>query len=251
MCVRKADDHCVLQFTLIHAAGCVLHRRTSRVIHRQELSNSWKLYLPLGRGYATVRSITDDGLRPRPVVSGAGAFGSRSCGACEITRSLRPAHDESRGPSGGGKVRWPHRAVVSLPVGRIQGLGPASRAPGIGRITGCKRVLDPRTPPRTGQEGDANHCARTSPGSPALDHSREHIRRRHWWGPARPNFPPGLGPISQEFQEWLRPAWHLHKRPWQAGSPGCGPRGSSVSLSSLMILPQVHLRKPCYDFYFL
>ena len=38
MCVRNADDHCVLQFTLVLAAGCVLHRRTSRVIHRRELS---------------------------------------------------------------------------------------------------------------------------------------------------------------------------------------------------------------------
>ena len=37
MCVRSVDDQCVLQFTLVHAAGCVLHRRTSRVIHRREL----------------------------------------------------------------------------------------------------------------------------------------------------------------------------------------------------------------------
>ena len=37
MCVRSVDDQGVLQFTLILAAGCVLHRRTSRVIHRQEL----------------------------------------------------------------------------------------------------------------------------------------------------------------------------------------------------------------------
>ena len=43
MCVRNVDDQGVLQFTLILAAGCVLHRRTSRVIHRQELChNSWK-----------------------------------------------------------------------------------------------------------------------------------------------------------------------------------------------------------------
>ena len=34
MCVRSVDDQCVLQFTLVLAAGCVLHRRTSRVIHR-------------------------------------------------------------------------------------------------------------------------------------------------------------------------------------------------------------------------
>ena len=37
MCVQGVDVHCVLQFTLIHAAGCALHRRTSRVIHRSKL----------------------------------------------------------------------------------------------------------------------------------------------------------------------------------------------------------------------
>ena len=37
MCVRGFDDLCVLQFTLVNAAGCALHRRTSRVIHRIEL----------------------------------------------------------------------------------------------------------------------------------------------------------------------------------------------------------------------
>ncbi len=37
MCVQDVDARCVLQFTLIHAAGCALHRRTSRVIHRLEL----------------------------------------------------------------------------------------------------------------------------------------------------------------------------------------------------------------------
>ena len=37
MCVRGVDDQCVLQFTLVNATGCALHRRTSRVIHRIEL----------------------------------------------------------------------------------------------------------------------------------------------------------------------------------------------------------------------
>ena len=37
ICVQSVDVPCVLQFTLIHAAGCVLHRRTSRVIHRLKL----------------------------------------------------------------------------------------------------------------------------------------------------------------------------------------------------------------------
>jgi hypothetical protein len=38
ICVQDIDVQCVLQFTLIHAAGCALHRRTNRVIHRLELS---------------------------------------------------------------------------------------------------------------------------------------------------------------------------------------------------------------------
>ena len=37
ICVQGVDVQCVLQFTLIHAAGCALHRRTSRVIHRSKL----------------------------------------------------------------------------------------------------------------------------------------------------------------------------------------------------------------------
>lgn len=36
ICVQDIDVQCVLQFTLINAAGCALHRRTNQVIHRQE-----------------------------------------------------------------------------------------------------------------------------------------------------------------------------------------------------------------------
>lgn len=36
ICVQDIDVQCVLQFTLINAAGCALHRRTNPVIHRQE-----------------------------------------------------------------------------------------------------------------------------------------------------------------------------------------------------------------------
>ena len=36
-CVQVVDVQCVLQFTSLLAAGCALHRRTSRVIHRSEL----------------------------------------------------------------------------------------------------------------------------------------------------------------------------------------------------------------------
>ena len=38
ICVQDVDVQCVLQFTLIHTVGCALHRHTSRVIHRLELS---------------------------------------------------------------------------------------------------------------------------------------------------------------------------------------------------------------------
>lgn len=38
ICVQDVDVQCVLQFTLINAPSCALHRRTSRVIHRMELS---------------------------------------------------------------------------------------------------------------------------------------------------------------------------------------------------------------------
>ena len=33
MCVQDVDVQGVLQFTLIHAVGCALHRPTSQVIH--------------------------------------------------------------------------------------------------------------------------------------------------------------------------------------------------------------------------
>ena len=43
MCVQDVDVQCVLQFTLIHAASCALHRRTSRVIHRSKLFSTFYL----------------------------------------------------------------------------------------------------------------------------------------------------------------------------------------------------------------
>ena len=44
MCVQDIDVQCVLQFTLLHAAGCALHRHTSRVIHRLELYSFHRLW---------------------------------------------------------------------------------------------------------------------------------------------------------------------------------------------------------------
>ena len=53
ICVQDVDVQCVLQFTLIHAAGCALHRHTSRVIHRLELSvaaSAATISFPMPRG---------------------------------------------------------------------------------------------------------------------------------------------------------------------------------------------------------
>lgn len=45
ICVQDIDVQCVLQFTLILAAGCALHRHTSRVIHRLELSFRFRVLI--------------------------------------------------------------------------------------------------------------------------------------------------------------------------------------------------------------
>ena len=73
ICVQNVDVQCVLQFTLIHAAGCVLHRRTSRVIHRLKL-------------FSFLQSTSSD---ERPPAKAAGStrfalrFGSTTSEFCE------------------------------------------------------------------------------------------------------------------------------------------------------------------------
>ena len=58
ICVQDIDVQCVLQFTLIHAAGCALHRHTSRVIHRLELSFAF-LFSLTARRVAPPRSSNE------------------------------------------------------------------------------------------------------------------------------------------------------------------------------------------------
>ena len=48
ICVQDIDGQCVLQFTLIHAACCALHRLASRVIHCSEFF--FQKFDPFGRG---------------------------------------------------------------------------------------------------------------------------------------------------------------------------------------------------------
>ena len=84
MCVQDIDVQCVLQFTLIHAAGCALHRHTSRVIHRLELCSR----LLLGSSARTRR-------RARTTILGRASLSSlpsRLSVARKIRRSLgRPS----------------------------------------------------------------------------------------------------------------------------------------------------------------
>jgi hypothetical protein len=57
MCVQDVDVQCVLQFTLLHAAGCALHRHTSRVIHRLEFCHVHLSKTPTPK---TTETVVDD-----------------------------------------------------------------------------------------------------------------------------------------------------------------------------------------------
>ena len=62
--------------------------------------------------------------------------------------------------------------------------------------------------------------------------------------------PPRVGSLAT----LVRGQHHIHGRPPPAGRERCTVRSaeqSSLGPHTVMILPQVHLRKPCYDFYFL
>lgn len=56
ICVQDIDVQCVLQFTLIHAAGCALHRHTSRVIHRLELSFRYRVFFQSSKRAVDLRN---------------------------------------------------------------------------------------------------------------------------------------------------------------------------------------------------
>lgn len=119
MCVRSVDDQCVLQFTLVHAAGCVLHRRTSRVIHRRELFSYFdfavRIYICISRDERTCGKTT-----------------KRRGSGREHSLPSKPRRDRplyGRPPPG--------QAVEHLPLGRTEG---GSTDAGTGRSAG--------TPPR-------------------------------------------------------------------------------------------------------
>ena len=201
MCVRNADDHCVLQFTLILAAGCVLHRRTSRVIHRQELF--WQKVISHSGGYSVCRS---PGMTA-PVVLGA-----------EYVQ--RPRREPRRC---GDRSPLLARPPPPLGGGRDARVGPVV---GPGAVRPRRPFSGPQ--PAPGPRG-AFETEPRRPGAP--DAVGRPAPRRRLRSPA-----------------WATPNYASRHHVWPSPRGGEG-RGSLPF--SLMILPQVHLRKPCYDFYFL
>lgn len=106
MCVQDADDRCALQFTLRIAAGCALHRRASRVIHRTELfvgdagvSEVWVVCL-LGRVLRpqsrrlSARTAVRIGARSRHSFQASTVSADDSC---DTVRSIVPPRARKRG----------------------------------------------------------------------------------------------------------------------------------------------------------
>jgi hypothetical protein len=115
ICVQSVDVQCVLQFTLIHAAGCVLHRRTSRVIHRLKLfsffgfrfSSSGRVAPPIPGAEARARTEAPPSLQQK-----------RSNG---MTRKGR----KKMGPRGGALLARTRRSLNLRP----ESAGRGARAP--------------------------------------------------------------------------------------------------------------------------
>lgn len=114
MCVRKISAQCVLQFTPSLAAGCVLHRPVSRVIHCSELSF----------GFFLARGISAPFRNAFEIGSGNGALSPRYRGRTEDLRSTTSA--DPGPPADGGP--------------------PAPLGPGVGGA-GSRRALSRRDAP--------------------------------------------------------------------------------------------------------
>ena len=185
MCVQDVDVQCVLQFTLLHAAGCALHRHTSRVIHRLELYKSLRRISSLAPSKQRALSVY------RPYI-------------CELdVKKKRRAGRRARGspffePSHSGR-HHSTRANRSSP--RPQPVRDRPAANGTG------------TPTRSNNRVRKDRETRSTVQA---DRDRPLSVR-----------------VSCGFD-----------RPTQQ-------RALRRAAQTVMILPQVHLRKPCYDFYFL
>ncbi len=185
MCVQDIDAQCVLQFTLVHAAGCALHRLASRVIHRLELSNCFTTFLGRSR---TKRSQDDDGwLRRRHET--------------DLSRDIvRYVKDENR-------IGAAEKTIVGS----------------LNLRNGSRRWL-----PRSSRHDEQS---RQVPRHFTGIHAQRTTRSARVSAERRP---------SDSFPSHCWYLGNVHRR-----------RTLGASFTTVMILPQVHLRKPCYDFYFL
>ncbi len=199
MCVQDVDVQCVLQFTLLHAAGCALHRHTSRVIHRLELYLEFAIFRSPTSAYNYVHalSVTDRTLK-------------------ETRRKTARRGDEQEATrSSNRRKRSAHTEAM------------------------CRTPLSPETTTTLTVQ-----CARPAPrptenAAAAIVQSGTGTPKRTQLGKIFPRYPIG-------FSGQPRPPLSVH-----TCVVSCRPTDRRSSTISVMILPQVHLRKPCYDFYFL
>ena len=81
ICVQGVDVQCVLQFTLIHAASCALHRRASRVIHRSKLFSSQIVCRVCAHGFTRKKTLCEAKRRNAATARTRRWAGPRSSGA--------------------------------------------------------------------------------------------------------------------------------------------------------------------------
>ena len=258
MCVQGIDVQCVLQFTLINAAGCALHRCTSRVIHRSELSFSdsrpppGPAGAPPGGETPSISRITvhfqpEAEGRPARDISSLPHLFTELVYPCHSPGSLLgrlPCHSQDGAPSHSVALAT-HRATelrTTLPPTACQ--ADPSLSLTIARDSLSSQELLPCHSPESflgrlpchSQDGAQSHSVTLA--------TRRATELRTTLPPtacqADPSLPLSVAqtlPLASGSVHRTEhpPAWTDTIRP----------------AVLIMILPQVHLRKPCYDFYFL
>lgn len=210
ICVQDIDVQCVLQFTLIHAAGCALHRHTSRVIHRLELYSVFLSVGTHGRSAAFAQRVRTG------IVRRATSVKLRDGGElCRHEGDVRQ----------GDRRRFFEPGRLALPVAETTGQVPTTHA-----TTRKKRPTGdrPKTAVRWAGERLGTRTVITSFASPHEIETRS----------GAPTGDRGFHTPADAADDFRC-----------ANTFTCLSR--FMESSTLMILPQVHLRKPCYDFYFL
>lgn len=163
ICVQDLDVQCVLQFTLINAAGCALHRRTNRVIHRQEcFQRSSSFPETCSRAAAamqqqngrtqfkfntfSVRKVSGKTTLGRPPL--VGGRDERLCGSLNLAEATtfdaaghRMPDDDRRTPvltpsipGGNERDRYPRRRHRYVPAERFISVGDPRRRSAFGRL---------------------------------------------------------------------------------------------------------------------